>query len=121
MANWNEIKTKIEKTTGTVVAKTSEIADIAAKHVRLKAMDAKLSGKYEDLGRYYYKQLKNGQSEEEKITKLVADIEKLIADRKALREEIEADKQRRAEEKKAREEAKAAEDAQKDNQDTTEN
>ena len=110
MANWSEIKSKIEKTTDKVVAKTSEVADIAAKHVRLKAMDGKLSGKYEDLGRYYYKQLKNGQSEEEKMSKLVGDIEKLIADRKALREEIEADKQRRAEEKKAREEAKASQE-----------
>lgn len=111
MANWSEIKGKIEKTTDKVVAKTSEVADIAAKHVKLKAMDGKLSGKYEDLGRYYYKQIKNGQSEEEKINKLVDNIEKLIADRKALREEIEADKQRRAEQKRGKAEQSATEDA----------
>ncbi len=106
MADWNEIKAKISKTTDKVVAKTSEVADIASKHVKLKTMDAKLSGKYEDLGRYYYKQLKNEQSEQDKISKLVGEIEKLTSERKALREEIEADKQRRAEEKQAREEAK---------------
>lgn len=111
MANWSEIKGKIGKTTDKVVAKTSEVADIAAKHVKLKTIDGKLSGKYEDLGRYYYKQLKNGQSEEEKINKLVDNIEKLIADRKALREEIEADKQRRAEQKREKAEQNTTEDA----------
>ena len=110
MANWSEIKSKIGKTTDKVVAKTGEVADIAAKHIKLKAMDGKISGKYEELGRYYYKQLKSEQSQEEKISTTVNALESLIADRKTLREEIEEDKKRRAEEKKAREEARSEQD-----------
>ena len=111
MASWNEFKDKVGKAANKVAAKTSEVADTASKHVKLKAMDGKLASKYEDIGRYSYKQSRSGQSEQEKIDKLMLDVDNLIAERKALREQIEADKQRRAEEKKAREEAKAAEEA----------
>ena len=114
MANWNDIKSKINKTASKVAAKTTEVADTATKHVKLKSLDGKIASKYEDLGRYYYKQLKSEQTQEEKISELVADIEKLLADRKALREEIDADKARRAEEKKAREEAKKEESSEED-------
>ena len=107
MANWTDIKQKVATTTNKVVAKTGEVADIAAKHVKLKALDGKISGKYEDLGRYYYKQLKSEQAQDEKISKLVGDIETLLADRKALKEEIEADKQRRAEQREERKNEKA--------------
>ena len=110
MANWNDIKNKISKTADKVAAKTSEMADTASKHVKLKSLDGKIADKYEDLGRYYYKQLKSEQSQEEKISAIVSDIEKLTAERKALREEIDADKARRAEEKKAREEAQKEEE-----------
>ncbi len=110
MANWNDIKNKISKTADKVAAKTSEVADTATKHVKIKAIDGKIAVKYEDLGRYYYKQLKSEQTQEEKMSALVAEIEKLIEDRKALREEIDADKARRAEEKKAREEAQKEEE-----------
>ena len=98
MASWNDIKSKISKTADKVVAKTSEVADSASKHVKLKTMDSKIADKYEDLGRYYYKQLKSEQSQSEKLTSIEAELDKLIADRKALKEEIEADKARRAEE-----------------------
>jgi ElaB/YqjD/DUF883 family membrane-anchored ribosome-binding protein len=108
MASWNEIKAKICKTTDKVVAKTGEVADTAAKHVKLKAMDGKLSQKYETLGRIYYKMCKNSEEQTEKVEELVAEIEALIAEKKALKAEIEADKQRRAEAKKAKEEAEAA-------------
>ena len=111
MANWNEIKTKINKTAGKLAAKTSEVADTASKHVKLKAMDGKIAKKYEDIGRYYYKQLKDEQTQADKLSELVCDVDKLVADRKALREEIEADKQRRAEEKQARKEAEKEEES----------
>ena len=120
MANWTEIKTKITKTTNKVVTKTGEVADVAAKHVKLKSLDGKLSGKYEDLGRYYYKQLKSEQDQSEKIEKAVSEIEKLIADRKALKEEIEADKQRRAEQKAERKNEKSCADAAADTAENTE-
>ena len=107
MANWANIKQKVTTTTNKVVAKTGEVADIASKHVKLKALDGKISGKYEDLGRYYYKQLKSEQSQDEKISKLVGEIEALLADRKALKAEIEADKQRRAEQREERKNEKA--------------
>ena len=114
MANWGEIKQKVTTTTNKVVAKTTEVADIAAKHVKLKALDGKISGKYEDLGRYYYKQLKSEQEQGEKISKLVSDIETLLADRKALKQEIEEDKQRRAEQKAEQKKEKAQQNATED-------
>ena len=99
MANWQEIKGKLGKAAETAVKKTGELADSAAKHVKLKALDGKLSGKYEKLGRLTYKQLKSGESQAEDISKAVEEIDSLRAQRKALSDEIEADKKRRSEAK----------------------
>ena len=111
MASWNEIKAKICKTTDKVVAKTSEVADTAAKHVRMKTIDGKVAEKYEELGRVYYVVLKGGEVEEGKAEAIVAEIEALVAEKKAIKAELEAEKQRREEAKKAKEAADAAADA----------
>ena len=75
MASWNEIKAKICKTTDKVVAKTSEVADTAAKHVKVKTIDGRLAEKYEELGRVYYVVLKGEEAEEGKAEAIVAEIE----------------------------------------------
>lgn len=111
MASWNEIKAKICKTTDKVVAKTSEVADTAAKHVKVKTIDGRLAEKYEELGRVYYVVLKGEEAEEGKAQAIVAEIEALVAEKKAIKAELEAEKQRREEAKKAKEAADAAADA----------
>ncbi|MBP3315531.1 MAG: hypothetical protein J6M03_06875 [Clostridia bacterium] len=111
MASWNEIKAKICKTTDKVVAKTSEVADTAAKHVRMKTIDGKVAEKYEELGRVYYVVLKGEEVEEGKAQAIVAEIEALVAEKKVIKAELEAEKQRREEAKKAKEAADAAADA----------
>lgn len=111
MASWNEIKAKICKTTDKVVAKTSEVADTAAKHVKVKTIDGRLAEKYEELGRVYYVVLKGEEVEEGKAQAIVAEIEALVAEKKAIKAELEAEKQRREEAKKAKEAAEAAADA----------
>lgn len=111
MASWNEIKAKICKTTDKVVAKTSEVADTAAKHVKVKTIDGRLAEKYEELGRVYYVVLKGEEAEEGKAEAIVAEIEALVAEKKAIKAELEAEKQRREEAKKAKEAADAAADA----------
>ena len=111
MASWTEIKAKICKTTDKVVAKTSEVADTAAKHVKVKTIDGRLAEKYEELGRVYYVVLKGEEAEEGKAEAIVAEIEALVAEKKAIKAELEAEKQRREEAKKAKEAADAAADA----------
>ena len=111
MASWNEIKAKICKTTDKVVAKTSEVADTAAKHVKVQTIDGRLAEKYEEHGRVYYVVLKGEEAEEGKAVAIVAEIEALVAEKKAIKAELEAEKQRREEAKKAKEAADAAADA----------
>ena len=111
MASWTEIKAKICKTTDKVVAKTSEVADTAAKHVKVKTIEGKLAEKYEELGRVYYVVLKGEDAPEGKAEAIVAEIEALVAEKKAIKAELEAEKQRREEAKKAKAAAEAAADA----------
>jgi len=99
MANWKKIRTQAEKTANKAIKKTGEIADSASKYVKLKIYDAKLSARYEELGRLTYKQIKTENSMAERISEVIDKIDILRAQRKALKEEIEADKRRRAEEK----------------------
>ena len=109
MANWDDIKVKVGKAASTAAKKTGELADTASKYVKLKAVDMKLSSKYESLGRLTYKQLKDGGSQAQKISKVIEEIDSLNEQRKAIKEEIEAEKQRRAEEKAAKKENAEAE------------
>lgn len=101
MADWKKIRTNIGTAVNKTAQKTGELADTAAKYVKLKSMDMKLSSKYEDLGRLTYKQLKSGTSQAEKISETIEKIDSIRADRKALNDEIEEDKRRRAEKKNA--------------------
>lgn len=99
MADWNGIKVQIGKAANKAVKVTGEIADIASKQIKLKSYDSKLSSKYESLGRLTYKQIKCGESQAERISAVITEIDGLRVKRSELAEEIEADKVRRAEEK----------------------
>ncbi len=108
MAEWEKFRETMGSVANKAAKKTEELAQSTAKYIRLKTMDAKLSSKYETLGRLTYKQIKEEVSQAERISRVIEEIDSLRAQRKALKAEIEADKQKRAEE---REKALAADSA----------
>ena len=75
-----------------VVRKTEEIADITVKRVKLASSEAKTEKLYEKLGRLTYKQLKTGETQAEKISEVILEIDRSRAESAELRREIEADK-----------------------------
>lgn len=95
MSEFKEIGKKLKKTAVKAIRKTEEVADIAAKYVRLRSIDSKLDDRYEMLGKLTYKQLKTGESQAERIALYIESIDKLRADRKALQAEIEAEKMKK--------------------------
>ena len=110
MSELNDLCKKVKNVADRAVKKTEEIADSAAKHIKLHRIDSKLSDRYENLGKLTYKQLKTGESQAERIAAYIESIDKLRADRKSLQAEIEADRARREAEKAAREAAEEAEE-----------
>lgn len=106
MSQWNSFCKKVKSAAGKAVKKTEEVADTAAKYIRLHQIDSKLSDRYEVLGRLTYKQLKTGESQAERIAMYIESIDKLREDRKSLQAEIDADKAKKeARENEALEEA----------------
>lgn len=114
MSELNDLCKKVKNVADRAVKKTEEIADSAAKHIKLHRIDSKLSDRYENLGKLTYKQLKMGESQAERIAAYIESIDKLRADRKSLQAEIEADRARREAEKAAREAAEEAEEEAED-------
>ena len=114
MSELNDLCKKVKNVADRAVKKTEEIADSAAKHIKLHRIDSKLSDRYENLGKLTYKQLKTGESQAERIAAYIESIDKLRADRKSLQAEIEADRARREAEKAAREAAEEAEEEAED-------
>ena len=89
MADWNGIRDTLGRAANKAVQKTGELADTAAKYVKLKSVDSKLSEKFELLGKLTYKQIKNGVSYAEKIATVMEDIDALRERRAAIVAEIE--------------------------------
>ena len=112
MANWNDIKTNIGNAANKTVKKAGELADTASLHFKYKTSKAKLSEKFEKLGRLTYKQLKAEISYAEAIADVIADIDKLREEIDALKAQIEKEKQERKDAKAERKAAKILEDAQ---------
>ena len=106
MANMNDIKTNVSRAANKAIKKTGELADIASMHLKLKSLERKLDGKFKELGKLTYKQLKSGASQAEKIAEAIVEIDALREDIRLQNEKIEAEKQ-------ARKERKAAEKAEK--------
>ena len=107
MANMNEIKTNVSRAANKAIKKTGELADIASMHLKLKSLERKLDGKYKDLGKLTYKQLKSGASQAEKIADTIVEIDTLREDIRLQKEKIEAEKQARKERKAAEKSEKA--------------
>ena len=103
MSEWNGFCKKVKGVADKAVKKTGEVADTAAKYVKLHKMDSKLSDRYENLGRLTYKQLKTGESQAEKIALYIESIDQIRAERKALQAEIDADRARREAERELKE------------------
>ena len=99
MSEWSELYETVKKVADKAVKKTEEFADSAAKHVVLHRIEAKLSERYENLGKLTYKQLKTGESQAERIAAHIESIDRLRAERKALMDEIDADKAKKDPEK----------------------
>lgn len=102
MATWEDIKIKLSRTANKSLRKAGELADTASLHIKLKTVAAKLSDKYEKLGRLTYRQLKSSRSEAEAIAKLIEEIDALRAEALAIKTQIEEEK--KAREEKAKEE-----------------
>lgn len=96
MSDFNDFYNGVKRVADKAVKKTGEVADLAAKYVKLHRIDSKLSSRYEVLGKLTYKQLKTGESYAEKIALYMESIDKLRAERKALCAEIEAEKMRQS-------------------------
>ena len=92
MSKWNDIKGSVSKAANKTAKKANELASAAALRIKLRAMNAKLSEKYEALGRLTYKQLKSERSQAEQIAKTIEDIDKQREDIKALKARIEDEK-----------------------------
>ena len=97
MADWNGIRGTIGRAANKAVQKTGEIADSAAKYVKLKSIDSKLSAKFELLGKLTYKQIKSGESYAERIATVMEDIDQLRKKRAEILAEIEAAKNEKEE------------------------
>ena len=112
MANWNNIKTNIGRAANKTVQKAGEFADTASLHFKYKTSKAKLSEKFEKLGRLTYKQLKAETSYAEAIADVIAEIDELREEIDALKAQIEKEKQERKDAKAERKAAKILEAAQ---------
>ena len=89
MANWNEIKSSVSSAATKTIRVAGELADSAKLNIKLKALSAKASGKFEKLGRLTYKQLKSGDSQAEKIAEIIDAIDNLRAKEKELQDELD--------------------------------
>ena len=59
------------------IKETGEAADLAALHIKLKALESKRDDEYEMLGRLTYRQLKTGVSQAERIAPVIENLDKI--------------------------------------------
>jgi hypothetical protein len=89
MANWNDIKSNVGRAANKAFKKAGELADVASLNFKLKSLKAKLSDRYEKLGRLTYKQLKTEISQAEAISEVIAEIDALREEGKELKQKID--------------------------------
>ena len=92
MATWQEFCDSVTKLTNKAIVKTGELADSASLHLKLAQKEATLAELYEQFGKLTYKQIKQGDSTEEKATELIEKLDALCAEISAIKAEIQAKK-----------------------------
>ena len=88
MASWNEFCDDARRFANKAAKKTGELAHSASLHLKLEAIKAKLSSRFETLGRLTYKQLGSGETQADKISEMIAQIDKLREEEKELKNQI---------------------------------
>ena len=89
MATWDLFKLSAKRAANKALKETSDAADLAGLHIRLKALEAKRNEEYEMLGRLTYRQLKTGVSQAERIAPVIENIDKTRAKIKKVNAQIE--------------------------------
>ena len=108
MATWELFKISAKRAANKALKETGDAADLAALHIKLKALDAKRNDEYEMLGRLTYRQLKTGVSQAERIAPVIENIDKVRAKIKKVTADIEDTKAAR-DERRAQDKAISAE------------
>ena len=88
MSSWNEFCGDARRFANKAAKKTGELAHSATLRIKLEATKSKLSSRFETLGRLTYKQLEGGETQAEKISEVIADIDSLRAEEKSLKKQI---------------------------------
>ena len=94
MSSWNEFCDDASRFAKKAAKKTGELAHSASLRVKLEATKLKLSSRFETLGRLTYKQLSGGQTQADKISEIIAEIDKLREEEKELKVQIEKAKEK---------------------------
>ena len=100
MSSFNEFCNDAKRIARKAAKKTGELAHSASLRIKLEGVKNKLSSNYEKLGRLTYKQLKTSETQADKISAVIPEIDRLRDEVSAMRREIEEDKKRREESKK---------------------
>ncbi len=112
MADWEKIRKNLGDAAQKAKKKTGELVDDASMQLKLKALESRRDGLYEQLGRLTYRQLKTGESQAEKISETIDALDDVRAKHRAQAVLIEKTKRERAEKKALCEcEAEKSEDA----------
>ena len=98
MSSWNEFCDDARRFANKAAKRTGELAHSTTLRIKLETVKAKLSGRFESLGRLTYKQLVSGETQAEKISEVIAAIEKLREEEKELKKQIEEAKKKESEE-----------------------
>ena len=105
MATWDFLKNSAKRMANNAIKETGEAADLAALHIKLKALESKRDDEYEMLGRLTYRQLKTGVSQAERIAPVIENLDKIRSKIKKTNTDIENTKlardERRAQDKAA--------------------
>lgn len=100
MSSWNEFCDDARRFAGKAAKRTGELAHSTSLRIKLEATKAKLSGRFESLGRLTYKQLITEEPQTEKISEVIAEIDKLREEEKELKMQIDDAKKKEETEEK---------------------
>lgn len=98
MSSFNEFCDGARRFAGKAAKKTGELAQTASLRIKFEAVKNKLSSKFEKLGRLTYKQLQSGETQAEKISEIIADIDALRKEESDIKDQIDSIKKEKNEE-----------------------